>query len=683
MMAVDDQRGGNSVNEKKFPVGMRILAVDDDPICLKVLENLLRKCQYEVTTTNQAVTALEMLRENRNKYDLVISDVNMPDMDGFKLLELVGLEMDLPVIMLSSHGDKEFVYKGVTHGAVDYLLKPVRMEELKNIWQHVIRRKKWYPEDQNRSPNQDKGDDGAGEGEQGVTSTGSADQNGKLNRKRKDQDDEDEEEGEDGDDNEVSGNQKKPRVVWSVDLHQKFVAAVNQMGLDKAVPKKILDLMNVDGLTRENVASHLQKFRLYLKRLSSGGNQQGNMVSAFGAKDSSYLQMSSVDGFGDFRSMHGPGRLSTTSLSSYPSGTFLGRLNSPGGLTLQGIASSGLLQPGLLPTNQGTNLFQGISSALEPKQLQMKSINHIGEFNQKGDTAGFTLASCFPDVKVTIGSLSNTISGATSSPPILQANPQQNHNRGSLVTQSSLSMPSLNQESFDVGVQGSSNFLNHSRCDDNWQGAVQLSTFPSLPIGEPFRHDQLPSSTLRGNISSTTCHIVNSPIDFSSTGSLTAPLEDSRVDMQGQTDFIGNIFQNTTNYISKNRWEENSQNYNPGLNGSFGAMNSLVSGNGSSGALNQSMDQRKRFGASMIGQSNSGTLSMFQHPDVENFALDPKMRSNEDVILAQTKSQNGFVQNNYESLDDIMNEMIKQDQNDGSLMDGEFRFGSFSPGSCM
>lgn len=53
---------------------------------------------FAVTTTNQAVTALKLLRENKNMFDLVISDVHMPDMDGFKLLELVGLEMDLPVI---------------------------------------------------------------------------------------------------------------------------------------------------------------------------------------------------------------------------------------------------------------------------------------------------------------------------------------------------------------------------------------------------------------------------------------------------------------------------------------------------------------------------------------------------------------------------------------------------------
>lgn len=45
-----------------------------------------------------AKEALDILRERRDGFDIVISDVNMPDMDGFKLLEYVGLEMDLPVI---------------------------------------------------------------------------------------------------------------------------------------------------------------------------------------------------------------------------------------------------------------------------------------------------------------------------------------------------------------------------------------------------------------------------------------------------------------------------------------------------------------------------------------------------------------------------------------------------------
>ncbi|KAK7393033.1 hypothetical protein VNO78_21484 [Psophocarpus tetragonolobus] len=71
---------------------------------------------------------------------------------------------------------------------------------------------------------------------------------------------------------------KRPRLVWTPQLHKRFVDAVAHLGIKNAVPKTIMQLMSVDGLTRENVASHLQKYRLYLKRmqgLSAGGGCAG------------------------------------------------------------------------------------------------------------------------------------------------------------------------------------------------------------------------------------------------------------------------------------------------------------------------------------------------------------------------------------------------------------------------
>ncbi|CAH8339568.1 unnamed protein product [Eruca vesicaria subsp. sativa] len=64
---------------------------------------------------------------------------------------------------------------------------------------------------------------------------------------------------------------KRPRLVWTPQLHKRFVDAVAHLGIKNAVPKTIMTLMSVDGLTRENVASHLQKYRLYLKRMQGGG----------------------------------------------------------------------------------------------------------------------------------------------------------------------------------------------------------------------------------------------------------------------------------------------------------------------------------------------------------------------------------------------------------------------------
>ncbi|KAL0690849.1 hypothetical protein Bca4012_090528 [Brassica carinata] len=172
--------------------------------------------------------ALSLLRKNKHGFDIVISDVHMPDMDGFKLLEHVGLEMDLPVIMMSADDSKSVVLKGVTHGAVDYLIKPVRMEVLKNIWQHVVRKKRSVPE-HSRSVEET--------GERQQQQRGAEDDNassGNNSRKRKEQ------EGE-----EDASNLKKPRVVWSVELHQQFVAAVNQLGVEMSgeIPPAVDELM--------------------------------------------------------------------------------------------------------------------------------------------------------------------------------------------------------------------------------------------------------------------------------------------------------------------------------------------------------------------------------------------------------------------------------------------------------
>ncbi|KAL8031537.1 hypothetical protein ABFX02_13G032600 [Erythranthe guttata] len=60
---------------------------------------------------------------------------------------------------------------------------------------------------------------------------------------------------------------RKGKVDWTPELHKQFVQAVEQLGVDKAVPSKILELMGIDCLTRHNIASHLQKYRSHRKHM--------------------------------------------------------------------------------------------------------------------------------------------------------------------------------------------------------------------------------------------------------------------------------------------------------------------------------------------------------------------------------------------------------------------------------
>ncbi|KAG2315789.1 hypothetical protein Bca4012_066640 [Brassica carinata] len=372
-------QGGESVVEM-FPSGLRVLVVDDDPTCLMILERMLRTCLYEVTRCNRAEMALSLLRKNKHGFDIVISDVHMPDMDGFKLLEHVGLEMDLPVIMMSADDSKSVVLKGVTHGAVDYLIKPVRMEALKNIWQHVVRKRRteWSGvpthsgsveetgERQQKQRGAVSGEEDAADDNSSSVNEGNNNNNWRSSssssRKRKD------EEGE-GEGDEDASNLKKPRVVWSVELHQQFVAAVNQLGVEKAVPKKILELMNVPGLTRENVASHLQKYRIYLRRLGGVSQHQGSLNNSFmTGQDASFGSLPALNGF----ELQALGQLPAQSLAQLQAA----------GLGRPAMVSSKPGLPGSTMVDERSifsfdnpkphpqmNLLHGVPTGMEPRQL--------------------------------------------------------------------------------------------------------------------------------------------------------------------------------------------------------------------------------------------------------------------------------------------------------------------------
>lgn len=70
-----------------------------------------------------------------------------------------------------------------------------------------------------------------------------------------------------GDDNHAG--KRKSKVDWTPELHKRFVQAVEQLGVDKAVPSRILEIMGIDCLTRHNIASHLQKYRSHRKHLQA------------------------------------------------------------------------------------------------------------------------------------------------------------------------------------------------------------------------------------------------------------------------------------------------------------------------------------------------------------------------------------------------------------------------------
>jgi DNA-binding NtrC family response regulator len=108
----------------------RILAVDDEPNMLRLLKTILTsKTNYEVMTTNNPLEAAKLLQEE--PFDLLITDLKMPLMDGMDLIETVKkIDAALPIIMVTAYGTIETAEEAIQKGAYDYITKPFRQEAI-------------------------------------------------------------------------------------------------------------------------------------------------------------------------------------------------------------------------------------------------------------------------------------------------------------------------------------------------------------------------------------------------------------------------------------------------------------------------------------------------------------------------------------------------------------------------
>lgn len=136
----------------------RILVIDDDAVACEFLQEALAREGYEVAAFT---SALEALQQDLSRYDLLMSDIRMPGMDGLQFLGEVQKKWpDLPVILMTAYGSLETTMEAISLGAWDYISKPFSPDDCRAIVKKVLE----VRELRERRLNLDSPQAGAGEG---------------------------------------------------------------------------------------------------------------------------------------------------------------------------------------------------------------------------------------------------------------------------------------------------------------------------------------------------------------------------------------------------------------------------------------------------------------------------------------------------------------------------------------
>jgi two-component system, chemotaxis family, chemotaxis protein CheY len=114
---------------------IRTLIVDDSSVMRKIVERALRQAGLDPMTVHEAgsgTEGLELLKEKQ--VDLILSDINMPSMDGLEFLRQIraqNLAPGVPVVMITTESSEEHVKQAILAGAQGYIRKPFTAEQVK------------------------------------------------------------------------------------------------------------------------------------------------------------------------------------------------------------------------------------------------------------------------------------------------------------------------------------------------------------------------------------------------------------------------------------------------------------------------------------------------------------------------------------------------------------------------
>lgn len=108
----------------------KILIVDDEPDMLKLLSMMLKeKTPYEVMTTNNPIEAVQLVETM--DFDLIITDLKMPGLDGLQLLEEAKKKNeDIPVVIITAYGTIDSATEAIEKGGFDFITKPFKKEQI-------------------------------------------------------------------------------------------------------------------------------------------------------------------------------------------------------------------------------------------------------------------------------------------------------------------------------------------------------------------------------------------------------------------------------------------------------------------------------------------------------------------------------------------------------------------------